>query len=194
MLQLISSWQPVLYSVFAFGVLSFFCFVLLERSGFLNFFVWNLQTVSPLKLDFLKGPSFFVRSVCNHGALKLHLHVVALPASLARSWPAEITKKLSRSGLDFLVLVLESCNSFIMNAFFNFASVNFFQATWFRFSFCRQGLVVPLFCSPCDDWISRFFQFENFKLFSVKLNFSEGPSFFVPFVCNHGAFNLRLHV
>ena len=148
----------------------------------------------PVKTRFFKRPFFFVRSVCNHGALKLHLHVVALPASLARSWPAEITKKLSRSGLDFLVLVLESCNSFIMNAFFNFASVNFFQATWFRFSFCRQGLVVPLFCSPCDDWISRFFQFENFKLFSVKLNFSEGPSFFVPFVCNHGAFNLRLHV
>ena len=68
-------------------------FVLFSMGGveFLNFFVWNLQPVSPLKLIFSESPSFFVRSVYNHEASKMRLHVVALPASLAMSWPAEIT-------------------------------------------------------------------------------------------------------
>ena len=62
-------------------------FVLFSMGGveFLNSFVWNLQPVSPLKLIFSEGSSFFVRSVCNRVALKLRLHVVALPASLAMS-------------------------------------------------------------------------------------------------------------
>ena len=68
--------------------------VLFSMGGvyFLSFFVWKLQVVSPLKLIFLVGPSFIARSVCNHGALKSRLHVAALPASLAMSWPGEFTK------------------------------------------------------------------------------------------------------
>ena len=126
-------------------------FVLFSMGGveFLNFFVWNLQPVSPLKLIFSEGSSVFVRSVCNHGALKLRLQLVALPAS------------------------------FILNAFFNFASVNFFVATCFMFSFCLRGLVVLLFCSPYDDWIFfGFFFVWNFQTVSaLNFIFSEDPSF-----------------
>ena len=99
------------------------------------FLVWNFQTVSALKLIFLEDRSFFVRSVCNHGALKLRLQVVALPAS------------------------------FILNAFFNFASVNFFVATWFMFSFRPWGLVVLLFCSLWEEWNFWIFLSEIFNLF-----------------------------
>ena len=171
-------------------------FVLFSMGGveLLNFFVWNLQTVSPLKLIFSEGPSFFVRSVCNPVALKLRLHVVALSLSLAMSWIAEITLKLNRSGLDFLVLVLQSSNSFVLNAFFNFASVNFFLATRFMFSFCFQGVVVRFFCSPYDDWIFWFFGLKLSNCSPLELVFSEGPSFIVRSVCNHGALKLRLHV
>ena len=70
-------------------------FALFSMGGveFLNFFVWNLQPVSPLKLIFSESPSFFVRPVYDHVASKMRSHVVALPASLAMSWPAEITFK-----------------------------------------------------------------------------------------------------
>ena len=130
---------------------------------------------SPLKLVFSEGPSFFVRSVCNDGALKLRLHVKALPASLAMSWPAEIKRKLNRSGLDFLVLVLQSPNSFFLNTFFKLASVVFFLATWFRFSFCLQGLVVLLFCFPYNDWRFWLFGLKISNCSPLKLVFSEGP-------------------
>ena len=78
-------------SVFALGVLWFFCFVLHKMIGFFVFFGLKFSNYSPLKLVFSEGPSFFVRSLCNRGALKLSLHVAALSASLAMSWPAEIT-------------------------------------------------------------------------------------------------------
>ena len=102
-------------------------------------FVWNLQTVSPLKLIFSEGPSFLERSVCNLGALKKRLHVAALSSSLAMPWPAEITKNLNRSGLDSLVLVLQSSNSFILNAFFNFASVYYLLHAWVQVQFLLSG-------------------------------------------------------
>ena len=145
------------------------------------FFGLKISNCSPLKLVFSEGPSFFVRSVSYHGALKLRLDVATLPASLAMSWPAENTWKLNRSGIDFLVLVLQSSNSFILNAFFNFASVNFFLATWFMFSFCLQGLVVLLSCSPYEDWIFFVFWFKNFKLFPVKARFFRRPFIFCTF-------------
>ena len=82
-LQLSSSWLHGSCLAFAFGVLRFLCFVLHTITGFLwGFFVLKFSNCSPLKLIFSEGPSFFVRSVCNHGALKLRLQVVALPASL----------------------------------------------------------------------------------------------------------------
>ena len=114
-------------------VVLLFCFPYDDWSCWL--FALKISNCSPLKLIFSEGPSFFVRSVCNDGALKLRLHVIALPASLAMSWPAEIKWKLNRSGIDFLVLVLQSSHSYILKASFNFASVNFFLATCFMFSF-----------------------------------------------------------
>ena len=64
---------------------------------------------------FSECPSFFVLLVYNDGALNLHLHVVALPASVTMFCSAKTTQKLNMSGLDFLALVLRSSNSFDMN-------------------------------------------------------------------------------
>ena len=91
LLQLILSWLHGSCSVLALGVLWFFCFVLHGRSGFFGFLVLKFQTVPRWSSFFQKAPHFFVRSVCNHGALKTRLHVVALSSSLAKSEPAEIT-------------------------------------------------------------------------------------------------------
>ena len=120
---------------------------------------------------FSESPSFFVLFVWNHGALNLRLHVVALPASVTMSWPAKTTKKveqvrtwlLNSSLAKFLILVLQSSNSLNLNAFFNFASIFFFLLTWFLFSFCSWGLLVPLFCSPCQEGSFWFFLSEIFK-------------------------------
>ena len=135
----------------------------------------------------------FCTFVCNHGALNFRLHEVALPASVTMSWPAETTEKMHRSGLDFLVLVLQSSSSF-NEWFFNFASVYFFLVTWYMFSFCLWGLVVPSFCSPCEDWIFWFFGLKFSKCFPVKTHVFGRAFNFCTFVRNHGALNLRLHV
>ena len=171
LLQLISSWLHGSCSVFAFMVFWFLCFVLQMMTGFFGFLVGKVQTVFPLKLIFSVGPSFIARSVCNHGALKLRLHVVALPASLAMSWPGEFTK-LEQVRTWLLSSSLAEFQQFYSEwFFFNFASVYFFLATWFMFNFCPWGLVILLFCSPNDDWIFFVFWFENFKLFPVKAHF-----------------------
>ena len=149
--------------------------------GFFDFFGLNFSNCSPLKLIFSEGPSFFVRSVCNQGALKLRLHVIALPASLAMSRPAEIKWKLNRSGFDFLVLVLPISHSYTLKASFNFASVNFFLATWFRFSFCLQGLVVLFFCFAYDDWSFWLFALKISNCSPFKLVFFRRPFFFCTF-------------
>ena len=94
-----------------------------ENNVSILFFVWNLQTVFPLKTMFSGGPSFSVIFVCNDGVLNLRLHVVALPASLTLSWPAKTTSKLNMSGLHFSVLVLQSSNSFDHMLFLKFCSV-----------------------------------------------------------------------
>ena len=80
---------------------------------------------------FLGFPSIFVLFVGKDGALNMRLHMVALPASVTLSWPAKITEMLNKSGLDFLVLVLQSANSSNMNAFFS----NF---VLFKY-YCLQG-------------------------------------------------------
>ena len=65
------------------------CFWKVEKFVSVLSFVWNLQTVFPLKSMFSGGPSFFVHFVFNDGALNLRLHVVALLASVTMSWPVE---------------------------------------------------------------------------------------------------------
>ena len=173
-------------------VVLLFCFPYDDWSCWL--FALKISNCSPLKLIFSEGPSFFVRSVCNQVALKLRLHVVALPASLAMSWPAEIKWKLNRSGLDLLVPVLQSSHSYILKASFNFASVNFFLATCFMFSFFPG--VLWFFCFVFHTKTGAFgFLLWNFQtVLRSSSFFSEGPSFFVRSVCNDGALKLRLHV
>ena len=60
---------------------------------------------------FSEGLSIFV-FVFNDGALNLLRHVVELSLSVTMWRAAETKQKLSMSWLDFLVLVLQSSNSF----------------------------------------------------------------------------------
>ena len=99
------------------------------------------------------------------------------------------------SGLDFLVLVLQSSNSFDLNDIFQ---------VLFSLSFTvNEGHIKMLFlgavCSTGLFSLGYFFHFISFSLkssncFPLKSLFSGGPSFFVPFVCNDVALYLRLHV
>ena len=66
---------------------------------------------------FSVGPSFSVLFVCNDASLIFRPHVLTLPGSLTSSWPAKTAKKLNKSGVDFLVLVLPSSNSLIWMPF-----------------------------------------------------------------------------
>ena len=104
--SIVKFWGNVFHSV-VWSMLGL-CFFRLKSSS--CFFPW--------KPMFSKNPPFFVLFVYNIVALNLHLHVVALPASVTMSWATKTTKKLNMSGLDFLALVLQSSNSFDLNAFF----------------------------------------------------------------------------
>ena len=121
---------------------------------------------------FSGGPSFFTIHVCNDGALSLHLHVLALPASVTMWWSAKLTWKLNISGLDFLLLVLQKSHSV------NLHSESFF----FHFLFCLllpgykchiQIMYLGAVCSTGFVWkvenkVSSLFLSEIFKLFPVK--------------------------
>ena len=164
------------------------------RVDFLNCFVWNLKTVSPLKLMFSEGPSVFVRFVCNHGALKFHLHMVALPGH----WPCHDQASLEK---------VEQVRTWLLSSIL--AEFQQLYSEWF-FQFCF--IFFPLACMGSSSvfavgvlWFFWFvvhgrngvfdFFFWNFQtVSSLKLIFSEGPSLFVRFVCNDGALKLRLHV
>ena len=89
-----------------------------ENNVSVQFIVLNLQAVFPLKTHVFGRSFIFYTFVCRHGALHLRLRMVALPASVTMSRPAKITSKLNMSGLDFLLLVLQSSNSFDLKAFF----------------------------------------------------------------------------
>ena len=141
-----------------------------------------------MKLIF--GRSFiFCTFVCNHGALFLRLHVVALPASVTMSWPAKTTWKLNRSRLGFLVLVLQNSNNF---------NQCFFQIC---FSFLLPGYMVHfvgVMCFLCfvfrgKTGIFDFFGLKSSNGYLMKPMFSEGLSFFV-YVFNDGALTLIRHV
>ena len=114
---------------------------------FLLFFFGLISSnFSPLK-PHVFGRSFFfffVIHVCNDGASNLRLHVVFLPASVTMWWPAKITWKLNMSGLDFLALVLQKSNSFILVAFFMFYPVYFILVTKAIFNYCISGPCVQV--------------------------------------------------
>ena len=99
---------------------------------------------------------------------------------------------MNRSGLDFLVLVLQSSNSFLLNAFFNFASVYFVLVKWYMFSFCLWGLVFLFFVIHTKTGIFDFFCLKSSNGYQMKPMFSVDLSFFV-FLLNDGALNLLWH-
>ena len=141
-----------------------FVLISMPRPEFLFFF--GLKHSNGFSVKLILGRCFiFWNCIRNHEASIFRLHELALPASVTLSWPSKTTKKLNRSGLDFLFLVWPRFNSFNLNAFFNFASVYFVLIAWYMFSFCLCGLVFPLFCSPCQDWSLWFFSWEILKLF-----------------------------
>ena len=185
LLQFISSLLHGSCSVFAFGVLWFLCFFLHAKTGIFDLFFRNLQTFHFKTHVF--GRSF---NFCTDLALNLRLRVVALPGSVTMSRLAETTKKLNRSGHDFLILVLQSSTNWI----------------WMLFSFLLQ------FISSCLNgscsvfalgvlWFlcfllhakTGFFDFFGLKFpncFPVKIHiFGRSLNF-----CADRAFNLRLHV
>ena len=163
LLQLVYSSLHGSCSVFAFGVLRFFCFVLPAMTGCFGFFWFENFKLFPVKPHFFRRPLIFVRSDCNLRGFEI-APAGGSPASvIGHVMTTRDYINVSRSGFDFLILALQCSNNFILNAFFKFASVNFFLATWFMFSFCPRGLVVFLFCSPYDDWIFLVFLVWNFQ-------------------------------
>ena len=152
-------------SVVTFAVLWFYCFVLLAKVGnFFYFLVWKFQTVFRWKPCFRKA--LFCAFCWFLRALKLHLHVVALPASMTMSWPAMVASKLNMSGLDFVAPVLQSSNSFHRNVFF--------QVLFSLFgSVCRgndnllpsESLRSIVFLCEVESLFSVLFSFWSFKRF-----------------------------
>ena len=104
------------------------------------FSVWNIQTGFPLKPMFSEGPSFFVIFVCIEGKLKLSPKMEALPKTVTVSWLVKTTYRLNMSGLDFLDLVLQSSDSFILIAVFQFC-FSFFSV------YEVQIELLPMWCS-----------------------------------------------
>ena len=156
--------------------------------------VWNIQTGFPLKPMFSEGPSFFAIFVCIEGKLILSPKMEALPKTVTVSWVVKTTYRLNMSGLDFLDLVLQSSDSFILIAAFQFC-FSFFSV------YEVQIELLPMWCSGslvlffCQDWFFWFFFWSEIKrfLFSWKPYFRK-VLFFVLFVGNYGALNLHLPV
>ena len=181
-------------SVFASGVLWFFCYVLHGRSGIFGFFCLKSSNCFSVKTRFFRRPfifcTFFLLSWTFEIATARGIPVIVIGHAMTSRHYID----LNRSGLYFLVRVLQSSNSFILNDFFNFASVYFLLLAWVRVQFLPLGFCGFLFCSPWQEWNFWVFLSEIFKLFPVNLVFSGGHSFFVRSICNYGALKLRLHV
>ena len=100
------------------------------------------------------------------------------------------------SGLDFLDLVLQSSDSFILNAAFQFC-FSFFSVYEVHVqllpSWCCGSVV--LFSLPRLEILLIFFSgLKSSPGFWLKAMFSEGPPFFVLFVGIYEALKLRLSV
>ena len=154
----------------------------MQKLEFLIFFGLNFSNSFPVK-TYVFGKSFIFCTSFTDGALSLHLRVVALPSSVTMSWPAETTEKLNRSGLDFLVLVLQNSNCLNLNAFFNFASLLYLPG------YMVHVQLLPLWsCGSFALFSMRRLEFLTFLVWNFQtvfpLNplFSECPSFFLLFV------------
>ena len=131
------------------------------------FFVWNLQTVFPLKPMFSRHPFFCTFCSYSWGFI-LRLHVLALPASLTFSWPAKRTLNLNMSALDFLALVLQIFNSFNMKASFRVLFSLILTAYKGAIQLMDLGSWCPtgVFLKGWEYCFCPFFLSEIFKLFS----------------------------
>ena len=90
----------------------------------------------------------------------------------------------------FLVLVLQSKNCLFLNAFFNFASVKFFLATWFTFSLCPWCLVVFCYVLHGRSGIFEVFCLKSSNCFPVKIHFFRGPFNFNTFCLQSTGFEI----
>ena len=160
------------------------------------FFRLEFSNCFPVETHVFGRFFYFLYFFCNDGALMLHLHVVTLPVSVILSWPAKTTWKLNISGLDFLALLLQSSNNFDLKDFYQ---------VLFRLNLTvYEGLVqwTPSgslsstgFLWKVENTVSVLFIVWSLQtVFPLKPMISECPSFFVLFVCNDEALNLRLHV
>ena len=167
LLHLISSWLHGSCSVFAPGVLWFLCFVLHTKTIIFDFFGLKLSNCFPVKTHVF-GKLFIFCTFC-------------------LSWPAK-TKKKNSSEHDFLVLVLQSSHSSNLKAFSKFASVYSLLLAWVHVQFLTLGSCgfFALFSMGGVELLN-FFVWNHQTVSPLKLNFSEGPSFFVRSVCNHWA-------
>ena len=143
---------------------------------------------------FSVGTHLFERSVifwnfvCKHRLLTyLCVHMLALLVSVNMSWRAKTSFKLNMSRLDFIVLVLQSSNSFDLNAFFNFSSV------YFCLVFKSYSIVELRDC--VSHWVFwkfeknvfvLFFRLKPWKCFPVETHLFERFFIFCTFVCNQG--------
>ena len=89
--------------------------------------------------------------------------------------------KLNRSGLDFLVLVLQSSNSLFWMTFSILLQFLSSCLHGFMFSFCLWGLVVLLVCSPWEEWSFWNFCLKASHCFPVKTLYFRGPFIFCTF-------------
>ena len=100
------------------------------------------------------------------------------------------------SRLEFLILVLLTSNRFDLLIWFTFFKV-LFSSTLTVYEDHVQLMPLGSLCSTGLSALGLKFIFFLLKSSSSsfeKLMFSEGHSFFVIFLCNYEAVNLRLHV
>ena len=135
-------------SVFAFGVLWFFCFVLHKMIGFFGFFGLKFSNCSPLKLIFSEGPYFLYVLFVIMGLW----NCTCTRQPCQRHWPCHEQASLQKNEqvttwlLSFCLAEFQQLYSEI---FFSI-SLQFISSCLhgFMFSFCPWGLVVLLFCPP----------------------------------------------
>ena len=138
------------------------------------YFVWCRQTVFPWK-SLSEGPPFFVLFVSNDGVLNLRPHVVAMLSSVTMSWPAKITSKLSMSGLDFSVPVLQSSNHLIWMLFFNFCCLSRFVSRGIDNLLFSESLRSIVFSCKVENLLLSCFRSEASNGFPVKSFFPGRP-------------------
>ena len=181
LLQLISSWLPASCSVFGLGVSWFFCFVLHGRSGIFEFFFLRSSTCFPVKTQFFRRPFIFCTFSLYHWGFE-NAPARGSPSSIiGHIMTSRDYRKIEQVRTWLLSSSLAEFEQFYSECFFQLCFIYVFLATWFMFSFCPWGLVVLLFCSPCDDGIFCFFGLKFSNCFRVETHFFRRSFIFCTF-------------